>query len=128
MSAAQDDKYAQGFVFSSQQELDQLQDPANYMDEVEDAKKAQAKSIEYHQKEAERPLEAHSRAAYQRRIRAKKAVREAKAATKNIKKMEAEIKVQVVGRRTYLEAQKVEEKKRLFIRLHNFFRVWQQVF
>ena len=111
MSAAQDDKYAQGFVFSSQQELDQLQDPANYMDEVEDAKKAQAKSIEYHQKEAERPLEAHSRAAYQRRIRAKKAVREAKAATKNIKKMEAEIKEQVVGRRTYLEAQKVEEKK-----------------
>ena len=111
MSSTEMEKYSQGYVFSQQAELDQLQDPENYMEEVTTARRLQQESIAYNQRIAAEPLSSNSREAWARRNQAKKAVKEAKKATKQINKLEKEVKEQVTARRTYLEAQKTEEKK-----------------
>ena len=111
MSSTEMEKYSQGYVFSQQAELDSLENPENYLEEVKDARRIQQQSIEYNQRIASEPLSSNSREAWARRNRAKKAVKEAKKATKQINKMETEVKEQVTARRTYLEAQKAQERQ-----------------
>jgi len=111
MSSTEMEKYSQGYVFSQQAELDSLENPENYLEEVKDARRIQQQSIEYNQRIASEPLSSNSREAWARRNQAKKAVKEAKKATKQINKMETEVKEQVTARRTYLEAQKAQERQ-----------------
>ncbi len=111
MSSTEVEKYSSGYVFSQQSELESLNDPENYLEEVKDARRIQQQSIEYNQRVASEPLSSNSREAWARRNNAKKAVKEAKKATKQINKMEKEVKEQVTARRTYLEAQKSQERQ-----------------
>ena len=111
MSSTEVEKYSSGFVFSQHSELQEVSDPENYLEEVKDARRIQKQSIEYNQKVASQPLSSNSREAWARRNNARKAVKEAKKATKQINKMETEVKEQVAARRTYLEAQKAQEKQ-----------------
>jgi len=111
MSSTEVEKYSSGYVFSQQSELESLNDPENYLEEVKDARRIQQQSIEYNQRVASEPLSSNSREAWARRNQAKKAVKEAKKATKQINKMEKEVKEQVTARRTYLEAQKSQERQ-----------------
>jgi len=111
MSSTEVEKYSSGFVFSQHSELQEVSDPENYLEEVKDARRIQKQSIEYNQRVASEPLSSNSREAWARRNNARKAVKEAKKATKQINKMETEVKEQVAARRTYLEAQKAQEKQ-----------------
>ena len=111
MSSTEVEKYTSGYVFSQQSELESLENPDNYLEEVKDARRIQQQSIEYNQRIASEPLSSNSREAWARRNQAKKAVKEAKKATKQINKMEKEVKEQVTARRTYLEAQKAQERQ-----------------
>lgn len=111
MSSTEVEKYSSGFVFSQHSELQEVSDPENYLEEVKDARRIQQQSIEYNQRVASEPLSSNSREAWARRNQAKKAVKEAKKATKQINKMEKEVKEQVTARRTYLEAQKSQERQ-----------------
>ena len=111
MSSTEVEKYSSGYVFSQQAELQEVSDPENYLEEVKDARRIQQQSIEYNQRVASEPLSSNSREAWARRNNARKAVKEAKKATKQINKMEKEVKEQVTARRTYLEAQKSQERQ-----------------
>ena len=102
--------YASGFVYSKQSELESLDNPENYMGEVQEARKLQTQKIQEYGKIASEPLSSHSRAAWRRRNQAKKELKKAKAASKKIAKEEKQVKEQVKARKVYLQEAKEQEK------------------
>lgn len=110
MSSTEVEKYSSGFIFSQQSELDSLENPENYTDDVQTARRINQQNISTYQKVASEPLKSHSREAYARRKQAKKGLREAKARTKEINEAEKGLKKQIEERKVQLEQVKVQER------------------
>ena len=110
MSSTEVEKYSSGYVFSQQAELDQLQDPENYMDDINTAKRINTQNIQTYQQIAEQPLSSNSREAWARRNQAKKAVKDAKKRTKEIKSAEKDLRTQINKRKEQLEKAKIQER------------------
>ena len=110
MSSTEMEKYSQGYVFSQQAELDSLENPENYMDDINTAKRINQQNIESYERISREPLASNRREAWARRNQAKKAVREAKKRTKQIDAAEKDLRKQIEKRKAQLEEVKVKEQ------------------
>ena len=68
MSSTEVEKYSSGFIFSQQSELDSLENPENYTDDVQTARRINQQNISTYQKAASEPLKSHSRETSKKRI------------------------------------------------------------
>ena len=110
MSSTEMEKYSQGYVFSQQAELDSLENPENYMDDINTAKRINQQNIESYERISREPLASNRREAWARRNQAKKAVREAKKRTKQIDAAEKDLRKQIEKRKAQLEEVKIKEQ------------------
>jgi len=104
-------QYSQGFVYSRQAELESLEDDANYTADIKEAKKQNLENIAAAQEVISQPIKQHTRAGWARRNQAKKALERARSFTKEIVKVEKEIKQQVTTRKIELLQEREAEKK-----------------